>query len=156
MCCCHCLETGGCQAKGHVVTGTLPPASNKGKQHAVAPGSPQGSHSSCSSCSSSPPAALTSTDLFADPRHVSQLTAVFIKHYATQHALEEQRWAANAECPENIEKAKSHVIIYAWQKVDFIPTPFLLTLTYCDRMMLRLLCLKFKVVSSGHILFSAQ
>ncbi|KAF8233779.1 hypothetical protein L208DRAFT_1265094 [Tricholoma matsutake] len=118
MCCHHCLETGGCQVKGHVVTGTLPPASNKGKQCAVAPDSPQGSHSSRCSRSPSPPAASTSTNLFADPWHASQLTAVFTKHYVTQHALEEQRRAADAEPLENIEKAKSHIIIYAWQKDD--------------------------------------
>ena len=59
----------------------------------------------------------TSTNFFEDPRHASQMTAVFTKHYACQWALEEQQQAADAEHIANIEKVKSHVIIYAWQKV---------------------------------------
>ena len=45
------------------------------------------------------------------------MTAVFTEHYARQQALEERQRAADAERIANTEKVKSHVIIYAWQKV---------------------------------------
>jgi hypothetical protein len=59
----------------------------------------------------------TAVDMFADPRHASQMTAAFTKHYAIQQTLEEQRRAADAERIANIEKAKHNVIVYAWPKV---------------------------------------
>ncbi|KAF8229119.1 hypothetical protein L208DRAFT_1288116, partial [Tricholoma matsutake] len=46
----------------------------------------------------------------------SQMTAVFTKHYTCEQAREEQQQAADAEHIANIEKSKSHVIIYMWQK----------------------------------------
>jgi hypothetical protein len=55
--------------------------------------------------------------MFADPRHASQMTAVFTKHYGLQQTLEEQRRAADAERIANVEKAKHHVIVYAWPQV---------------------------------------
>ena len=45
------------------------------------------------------------------------MTAVFTEHYTRQQALEERQQAADAERIANTEKVKSHVIIYAWQKV---------------------------------------
>ena len=118
MCCRHCLEAGGCQVKGHNVSTVPSSALNKGKQWAI-------SQDFLPSCSSSPDqhtlqviaSTSSSTDFFADPRHASQMTAVFTEHYACQQALEEQQQVADAERIANIEKVKSHVIIYAWQKV---------------------------------------
>jgi hypothetical protein len=109
MCRQHCIEGGGCRAKGHGTT-------DKGKQHATSPFSQH-------SPSSSPPqeisttSASTAVDMFADPRHASQMTAVFAKHYVLQQTLEEQRRAADAERIANVEKAKHHVIVYAWPQV---------------------------------------
>jgi hypothetical protein len=109
MCRRHCIEAGGCRAKGHGAT-------EKEKQQAMSPFSQR-------SPSSSPPREIlmastsTAVDMFADPRHASQMTAVFTKHYAIQQTLEEQRRAADAERIANIEKAKHNVIVYAWPKV---------------------------------------
>jgi hypothetical protein len=125
MCRRHCLEAGGCRAKGHGVS-AVPSSMDKGKQRAISPSdSSQHSRSSSPSLNTATAGALTSTDLFADPRHASQMTAIFTKHYAREQAQEEQRRAADAERIANVEKAKSHVIIYAWQKVQSLPPPLL-------------------------------
>jgi hypothetical protein len=90
-----------------------------GKQRAVSPRA-----FNLRSPSSSPPPATatastsTAMDLFADPRYASQMTAAFTKQYADKHALEEQQRALDAERLANIEKAKNHVVIYAWPKVS--------------------------------------
>ena len=62
-------------------------------------------------------------DMFADPQHDLQMTAVFTKHYVIQQTLEEERRAADMEHIANIEKARHNVIVYAWSKVYH---PFLL------------------------------
>ena len=59
-------------------------------------------------------------DLFADPRYASQMTAAFTQQYADKHALEEQQRVVDVEHLANIEKAKNHVIIYAWPKVPHL------------------------------------
>jgi hypothetical protein len=102
--------------KGHNTT-TLPSSAlNKGKQRATSLEF-RPSHSSSPDQHTTTAGTSTSTNFFADPRHASQMTAVFTEHYARQQALEEQQRAADAERIANIEKVKSHVIIYAWQKV---------------------------------------
>ena len=116
MCRRHCLEAGGCQAKGHNPPSAPSSTLNKGKQRATSLEFPP-SRSSSPDQHTATAGTSTSTDFFADPRHASQMTAVFTEHYARQQALEEQRRAADAERIANIEKVKSHVIIYAWQKV---------------------------------------
>ncbi|KAF8227788.1 hypothetical protein L208DRAFT_1294878 [Tricholoma matsutake] len=63
-------------------------------------------------------------DLFADPRYGSQMTTAFTQQYADKHALEEQQRAVDVERLANIEKAKNHVIIYAWPKEDVEATVF--------------------------------
>ena len=118
MCRQHCLEAGGCQGtKTHIreTTGTL--ASDKGEQRAVSP-------PTMPSLPSSPPPPLTATaststarDIFANPRYASQMTAAFTEQHAVHQALEEKRRAVDAERLTNIEKAKNHIIIYAWPKV---------------------------------------
>jgi hypothetical protein len=45
------------------------------------------------------------------------MTAAFTQHYATEQAREERQRAENAERLANIERAKHHVIVYAWPKV---------------------------------------
>lgn len=55
--------------------------------------------------------------MFANPRYVSQMTAAFTKQHAIEQAREEQLGAVDAERLTNLEKAKNHVIIYAWPKV---------------------------------------
>jgi len=86
-------------------------ASDKGKQRAVSP---------------SPPLTATATarDIFANPRYASQMTAAFTEQNAIHQAIEEKRRAVDAERLANIEKAKNHVIIYAWPKDDVEPTVF--------------------------------
>jgi hypothetical protein len=116
MCRRHCLEAGGCQAKGHNNSTVPSSALNKGKHRATSLEVPP-SRSSSPDQHTATAGTSTSTDFFADPRHASQMTAVFTEHYARQQALEEQQRAADAERIANIEKVKSHVIIYAWQKV---------------------------------------
>ena len=116
MCRRHCLEAGGCQAKGHNPSTAPSSALNKGKQRATSLEFPS-SHSSSPNQLTEIAETSTSTNFFADPRHASQMTAVFTEHYARQQTLEEQRRAADAERIANIERVKSHVIIYAWQKV---------------------------------------
>lgn len=114
MCRRHCIDAGGCRVKGHGAT-------DKGKQRAMSPLSP--------SPSSTPPREIhiastsTTVDMFADPRHASQMTAAFTKHYAIQQTLEEQRRAVDAERIANIEKAKHNVIVYAWPKVCPLRSP---------------------------------
>ncbi|KAF8232625.1 hypothetical protein L208DRAFT_1271279 [Tricholoma matsutake] len=54
--------------------------------------------------------------MFTDPCHASQMTVAFTQHHACQQSLEEAQRAADAEHIVNIEKAKHHVIIYAWVK----------------------------------------
>jgi GRF zinc finger len=118
MCRRHCLEAGGCRAKGHGTSAVPSLTTDKGKQRVTSPSdSSQHSRSLSPSLNTAMAGALTSTDLFADPRHASQMTAVFTEHYTCEQAREEQRRAADAERIANIEKAKSHVIVYAWQKV---------------------------------------
>lgn len=116
MCRRHCLEAGGCQAKGHTASTVPSFALNKGKQRATSQEFPP-SRSSSPDQHTATAGTSTSTDFFADPRHASQMTAVFTEHYARQQALEERQRAADAERIANTEKVKSHVIIYAWQKV---------------------------------------
>jgi hypothetical protein len=111
------VEAGGCQAKGHNASTTPSSASNKGKQRATSLDFPLSRSSSPDQQTIATAGTSTSTDFFADPRHASQMTAVFTEHYARQQALEEQQRAADAERIANVEKVKSHVIIYAWQKV---------------------------------------
>src|SRR5882762_5242212 len=90
MCRRHCLEAGGCQAKGHNASTVPSSALNKGKQRAksleISP-----SRSSSPDQHTAIAGTSTSTDFFADPRHASQMTAVFTEHYASQRALEEQQ-----------------------------------------------------------------
>lgn len=45
------------------------------------------------------------------------MTAAFTEQHAVHQALEEKRRAVDAEHLAIIEKAKNHVIIYAWPKV---------------------------------------
>lgn len=152
MCRRHCLEAGGCQAKGHNASAVPSSAFDMGKQRATSLDFPP-------SRSTSPvQQASTSTDFFADPRHASQMTAVFTEHYARQQALEEQQRAADAERIANIEKVKSHVIIYAWQKVcySFFYSLLLPIFTCSNRTMLMPLYSKFKVDLSGRILLLVQ
>ena len=105
MCRRHCAEAGGCHAKGHSAIG-LPSTSGKAPSlQSPTPSSPQESSAS------------TATDMFADPRYASQMTAVFTKHYALEQSREELRRAADIERLANIDKAKHHVVIYAWPKV---------------------------------------
>ena len=125
MCRCHCVEAGGCQgAKSHT------PAfrSDKGKQRAVA----SSSFTPPSPLSSPPPSwdntttnKSTGVDMFANPRYASQMTAAFTKQHAIEQALEEQLRAVDAERLANLEKAKNHVIIYAWPKVRYLQVPTL-------------------------------
>jgi hypothetical protein len=117
MCRRHCLEAGGCQVKGHNASTVPSSALNKGKQWATSLEFPPSRPSSPDQHTTATAGASTSTDFFADPRHASQMTAVFTEHHARQQALEEQRRAADAERISNVEKVRSHVIIYAWQKV---------------------------------------
>ena len=58
--------------------------------------------------------------MFADPQYASQMSAAFTQQYADKNALEEQRRAVDAERLANIEKAKNHIIIYAWPKVSHL------------------------------------
>ena len=116
MCRRHCLEAGGCQAKGHSAPTVPSSALNKGKQRATSLEFPP-LRSSSPDQQTATAGTSTSTDFFTDPRYASQMTAVFTEHYACQRALEEQQRTADAERIANIEKVKSHVIIYAWQKV---------------------------------------
>jgi hypothetical protein len=55
--------------------------------------------------------------MFADPRYASQMTTAFMKHYALEQSREELQRAADAERLANIDKARHHVVIYAWPKV---------------------------------------
>jgi len=157
MCRRHCLEAGGCQAKGHNASTVPSSALNKGKQRAksleISP-----SRSSSPDQHTAIAGTSTSTDFFADPRHASQMTAVFTEHYASQRALEEQQRAADAERIANIEKVKSHVIIYAWQEVchSFFFSLLLPIFTWSNRTMLRPPYSKFKVDLNGHIFFLVQ
>ncbi len=120
MCRRHCLEAGGCQGtKTHVRETTGSSASDKGKQREVSPSTMPFLPSS----SSLPLSATASTstardrDMFANPRYASQMTAAFTEQHAVHQALEEKRRAEDADRLANIEKAKNHVIIYAWPKV---------------------------------------
>jgi len=45
------------------------------------------------------------------------MTAAFTQQHADHQAQEEQWQAVDAERLANFEKAKNHVIIYAWPKV---------------------------------------
>jgi hypothetical protein len=117
MCRRHCLEAGGCQAKGHNASTVPSSLFDKGKQRATSLEFQPSRSTSPDQNTITAGTTSTSTDFFADPRHASQMTAVFTEHYARQQALEEQQRAADAERIANIEKLKSHVIIYAWQKV---------------------------------------
>ena len=56
-------------------------------------------------------------DLFADPRHASQMTAVFTQHYAREQTIQEERRMADAERMANDVRAKHGVIVYGWAKV---------------------------------------
>ena len=110
----HCLESGGCPAKGHETLATLP--SDKGKQCAVSP--------SFSLSKSPPPELLMAStsaseamDMFANPQHASQLTSVFTKYHAVKQAQEEHQQVLDAKRLANIEKGKHQVIIYSWPKV---------------------------------------
>jgi hypothetical protein len=55
--------------------------------------------------------------MFTNPKYASQMTAAFTKQHAIEQAREERLRAADAERLANLEKAKNHVIIYAWPKV---------------------------------------
>ncbi|KAF8219142.1 hypothetical protein L208DRAFT_1342984 [Tricholoma matsutake] len=50
------------------------------------------------------------------------MTTIFTNNYMCEQAREEQRWAADAEHIANIKKAKSHIIIYAWQEGKVSPS----------------------------------
>lgn len=52
------------------------------------------------------------------------MTAAFTKQHAIEQAREEKLRAVDAERLANLEKAKNHVIIYAWPKVrcSLVPT----------------------------------
>ena len=113
MCRLHCAEAGGCHAKGH---STIAPTSASGDRHEKTP------LLQSRTSPSSPPESLATTtsaakDMFADPRYASQMTAAFTKHYALKQGREELRRAADTERLANIDKAKHHVVIYAWPKV---------------------------------------
>jgi hypothetical protein len=74
----------------------------------------------------------TAVDMFANPRYASQMTPAFTQQHAIEQALEERRRAADEERLANLEKAKNHVIIYAWPKVfcSLVPTLQHLGLTH--------------------------
>ena len=59
-------------------------------------------------------------DIFANPQYASQMTAAFTEQNAIHQAIEEKRRMVDAEHLANIEKAKNHVIIYAWPMVHLI------------------------------------
>jgi hypothetical protein len=112
MCRRHCAEAGGCHAKGHSAVG---PASASGSRREIPV-----SRSPTSPVSPRDSSAITTsaeTDMFADPRYASQMTAAFTKHYALEQSREELRRAADTERLANIDKAKHHVVIYSWPKV---------------------------------------
>jgi hypothetical protein len=115
MCRRHCAEAGGCHAKGH--SAMSGPISTSGNRHEKVPSlrsptSPRESSATTTGTSSA-------TDMFADPRYASQMTAAFTKHYALEQGREELRRVADTERLANIDKAKHHVVIYAWPKVCF-------------------------------------
>lgn len=112
MCRRHCAEAGGCHAKGHSAIGPISASSSRHEKTTIIPPTTPSSPRE-----SSVTTASTSKDLFADPRYASQMTAAFTKHYALEQDREELRRAADTERLANIDKAKHHVVIYAWPKV---------------------------------------
>jgi hypothetical protein len=118
MCRRHCIEAGGCQGtKTHMARSTATLAGNQ--RAAISPFNPPSPSSSPPLPTSTATASTSSAiDLFADPRYASQMTAAFTQQYADKYALEEQQRVVDAERLANIEKAKNHVIIYAWPKVS--------------------------------------
>ena len=114
MCHQHCLEAGGCQGtKTHVCETTVSSASDKGKQREVSPSTMPFLPSSSSLLLTATASTSTVRDMFANPRYPSQMTATFTEQHAVHQALEEKQRAEDANRLANIEKAKTHVIIYA-------------------------------------------
>lgn len=118
MCRRHCLDAGGCLGtKTHMCEVAGSSASDKGKQRAVSPPSMPSSPSPPLTATAS---TSTARDMFANPRYASQMTAAFTEQNAIHQAIEEKRRAVDAERLANIEKAKNHVVIYAWPTVHLI------------------------------------
>lgn len=121
MCRRHCIEAGGCQGtKTHMAQNT---ATLAGKQRAAVSPFNIPLPSSLPPPSTATASTSTAMDLFADPRYASQMTAAFTQQYADKQAMEERQRAVDAERLANIEKAKNHVIIYAWPKVFHLLWP---------------------------------
>ena len=79
-CWCHCVADSGCMVKTHTQW-----------EAQVLSGSPE------------PPIldAEPAQDLFADPCHASQMTAVFTQHYAREQTIQEERHMVDAERMSN-------------------------------------------------------
>ena len=73
-----------------------------------------------SQATTSVPEAEPEQDLFADPRHTSQMTAVFTQHYAREQMIQEVRRAADAKRMANDVRARNGVIVYGWAQVSII------------------------------------
>jgi hypothetical protein len=116
------IAAGGCSAQNHAVSSSVTSATrNEGEDTQLSPlrSPPPSPHRSTSppTTSSAKNGAL---DMFANPRHASQMTAAFTQHYARELELEEQRRAADALRIERHNKAKHNVIVYGWAKVCIV------------------------------------
>ncbi|KAG6913767.1 hypothetical protein DXG01_004445 [Tephrocybe rancida] len=130
----HCIDAGGCSGiKTHyapLAHGPTPPPPStelpaqldKGKACAMGtpPQSPQPRITlpTLPTAASSPSTAheASSGDLFANPRYASQLAPAFTLQNAIEQSLEEKRREADEVWLASIERAKNHVIVYAWSK----------------------------------------
>ena len=94
MCHHHCVANGGCAVKTH--------AREPGAPFLLSVVDPIQTMNPV-------PEVEPAQDLFADPRHASQMTAVFTQHYAREQTIQEERRAADAECIANDVRARHSV-----------------------------------------------
>ena len=133
MCRRHCVANGGCTVKTHT-------------QGVVAP-----LRQSTPETTSPVPEPEPAQDLFADPCHASQMTAVFTQHYARKQTIQEERRAADAECMANDVRARHSVIVYGWAQGSMHSTLFFRLIKLAFRMGNNRQSLKLKGTSSGPI-----